>query len=102
MSNIRIAAFARATLNARYARPMADPEKPHDSEPEAPISERDRTLTQLAILGVIVVLIGAGVWMANAILDMRRVQDCAMAGRRNCERITTPGRESWDLPNSSR
>jgi hypothetical protein len=49
-----------------------------------------------------VVLIGAGVWMANAILEMRRIQDCAMAGRRNCERITVPGRESWDLPTPSR
>ena len=81
---------------------MANSEEPHDPEPEAPISERDRTLTQLVILAVIVVLIGTGVWMANAILEMRRVQDCAMAGRRNCERITTPGRESWDLPSSSR
>jgi hypothetical protein len=81
---------------------VANSGEPHDPEPEARISERDRTLTQLAILGVIVVLIGAGVWMANAILERRRVQDCAMAGRRNCERITTPGRENWDVPSSSR
>ena len=81
---------------------MTNAEPPHDPEREAPISERDRTLTNLAILGVIVVLIGAGVWMANAILEMRRIQDCAMAGRRNCERITTPGRESWDVPTSTR
>jgi hypothetical protein len=78
----------------------ADP--PPDAEREQPISERDRTLTNLAILAVIVVLIGAGVWLANAILEMRRVQDCAMAGRRNCERITTPGRESWDVPAATR
>jgi hypothetical protein len=75
---------------------------PPDAERDQPISERDRTLTHLAILGAMVVLIGAGVWMANAILEMRRIQDCAMAGRRNCERITTPGRDSWDLPPASR
>ena len=81
---------------------MTDAEPPPEREREQPASERDRTLAHLAILAVIVALIGAGVWMANAILEMRRIQDCAMAGRRNCERITTPGRESWDVPASSR
>jgi hypothetical protein len=89
-----------AGLRALWIVTKADPEP--DAERDAPISERDRTLTHLAILAVIVVLIGAGVWMANAILEMRRIQDCAMAGRRNCERITTPGRESWDVQPPSR
>jgi hypothetical protein len=89
--------FARVRLGAHYA-VVTDADPPPDRHREHPVSERDRTLTHLAILAVIVVLIGAGVWMANAILEVRRIQDCAMAGRRNCERITTPGRESWDLP----
>jgi hypothetical protein len=81
---------------------MTSPEPPPDAERDAPISERDRMVTNVAVVLVVVVLIGAGVWMANAILEMRRIQDCVMAGRRNCAPITTPGRESWDVPTSSR
>ena len=81
---------------------MTTPEPPSEAERDAPMSARERTVTNLAIVLVVVVLIGAGVWMANAILEMRRIQDCVMAGRRNCAQITTPGRESWDVPASTR
>lgn len=32
----------------------------------------------------VVVLIGIALWLANAIADMRRNQDCVLSGRRGC------------------
>jgi hypothetical protein len=81
---------------------MADPEQPPDAERDAPVSERDRMVASLAVLLVVVVPVGFGVWMANAILEMRRIQDCVMAGRRNCAPIATPGRETWEVQPSPR
>jgi hypothetical protein len=62
-------------------------EERRDDDEETP---RERLVINLVLLGLAVLLVGGGVWLANAIFDMRRVQDCAMAGRRNCERIVVP------------
>ena len=58
-----------------------------DDEEETP---RERLINNLVLLGLALLLIGGGLWLANALFEMRRVQDCAMAGRRNCERIVLP------------
>jgi hypothetical protein len=75
---------------------MAAPEHPQTPAPEEPESERDRWVVNLSLLAILAVLIGAGIWMANSIYEMRRVQDCAMQGRRNCGPIDAPPRQ---LPN---
>jgi hypothetical protein len=62
-------------------------EERRDDDEETP---RERLVINLVLLGLAVLLVGGGVWLANAIFDMRRVQDCAMAGRKNCERIVVP------------
>ena len=72
---------------------------PQDDEEETP---RERLITNLVLLGLAVLLIGGGIWLANAIFNMRRVQDCAMAGRRNCERIEVPPRSSDKVPTQAR
>jgi succinylarginine dihydrolase len=41
------------------------------------------------------VLVAAGVWIANAIAEMRKTQDCVLSGRRDCARIETPTRLRW-------
>ncbi len=62
-------------------------EEHRDDDEETP---RERLIINLVVLGLAVLLVGGGVWLANAIFDMRRVQDCAVAGRRNCEPIVAP------------
>jgi hypothetical protein len=32
----------------------------------------------------------AGVWLANAIVDMRKNQDCVLTGRRGCTPVEVP------------
>jgi hypothetical protein len=36
-----------------------------------------------------VVLVGGGIWLANAMLDARKADECMSSGRRNCAPIET-------------
>jgi len=38
-----------------------------------------------------VALIGAGIWLANTIADLRKKQDCVLSGRRDCADVSVPG-----------
>ena len=55
-------------------------------------SERERRLANIVLLLVFVVLVGTGVWLANAMFDQRVLEDCLAQGRRNCAPIETPSR----------
>ena len=81
---------------------MQEPEPAREEQKEAPISERDRTLTNVLLLVIVGALVGGGIWIANTMLDVRKVQDCVASGRRNCAPISVPGRDSFDVPASSR
>jgi hypothetical protein len=50
-------------------------------------SERDRRIGNAIILLVFLVVVGLGLWLANALLEHRRIDDCLARGGRNC---TTP------------
>jgi hypothetical protein len=59
--------------------------------------ERDPTeppghqgLENLLLLAGFVALVGAGVWLLGSMADLRKVQDCAAQGRRNCATIERP------------
>jgi hypothetical protein len=39
---------------------------------------------------LLAVLIGGGVWIVDTIAQLRKNQDCALQGRRNCAQITMP------------
>jgi hypothetical protein len=61
-------------------------EKPPTPEEEA----RDRRAANIFLLVAGVVLVGIGVWLANAMIDARRADDCMSSGRRNCNPIEVP------------
>ena len=63
-------------------------EKPPTPEQEA----RDRRAANIFLLVAGLVLVGIGVWLANAMIDARRADDCLSSGRRNCSPIETPQR----------
>ena len=65
------------------------------NEDDQPETERQRMAINIGVAVFIVLLVGAGIWLANAIVDVRKTQDCVMSGRRNCAPIQTPGRETW-------
>jgi hypothetical protein len=54
---------------------------------------RHRMMVNLAALGFIAVLAGAGVWLVLQLADMRKSQDCVLSGRRNCAPIDVKAQE---------
>lgn len=48
---------------------------------------RHRMLVNLAAFLFVCGLIGAGLWLADAVAQLRHNQDCLMAGHRDCTRI---------------
>ena len=68
--------------------PSDDLEKPPTPEEEA----RDRRAANIFLLVAGGVLVGIGVWLANAMIDARRADDCISSGRRNCSPIEVPSR----------
>jgi hypothetical protein len=54
---------------------------------------RHRMLTNALGLAICTLLVLTGVWIANKMADIRRDQDCVLAGRRNCAQLQIPGPE---------
>ena len=65
----------------------ANPTPPNDEE-----DERDRRATNIFLLVAAIVVIGAGVWLMDAMIAARKADECMAAGRRNCSPIETPQR----------
>ena len=57
-----------------------------------PEDEGDRTIENIVMLGFFIVLVAAGIWLLGTMADVRKAQDCAAQGRRNCGTIEVPGR----------
>jgi hypothetical protein len=62
------------------------------AEPDPPDDEGNRNAENAVILGFFVVLVAAGIWLLGTMADIRKVQDCAAQGRRNCATIEVPDR----------
>ena len=54
--------------------------------------EGNRAVENAVMLGFFVVLVVAGIWLFGTMADVRKVQDCAAQGRRNCGSIDVPAR----------
>jgi hypothetical protein len=70
---------------------MNDPDSPPREEHIE--SESDRRLGNIVLVVILLVLIGGGIWLANAMFEQRALDDCIAQGRRNCApAIDAPGR----------
>ena len=71
-----------------------DPAMAEDGEGkrEPPEDEGHRGIENAVMLGFFVVLVAAGVWLLGTMADVRKAQDCAAQGRRNCAAIEIPDR----------
>ena len=54
--------------------------------------EGERTTANIILLVGFVLLVGGGVWLANAMIDARKADECLSSGRRNCSPIEVPTR----------
>jgi len=57
---------------------------------EPPDDERNRAVENAVMLGVFAVLVACGVWLLGSMADLRKTQDCAAQGRRNCAQLEIP------------
>jgi hypothetical protein len=57
-----------------------------------PPEEGNRAIENAVMLGFFVVLVAAGIWLLSTMADVRKAQDCAGQGRRNCAAIDVPAR----------
>jgi hypothetical protein len=60
--------------------------------PEPPEDQAHRNFENAVMLGFFAVLVAAGIWLLGTMADLRKVQDCAAQGRRNCTVIDVPER----------
>ena len=68
--------------------PDGEPEKPQTPEEEA----SDRRAANIFLLVAGAILVAIGVWLANAMVDARKADECMSSGRRNCSPIDVPAR----------
>jgi hypothetical protein len=59
--------------------------------PEPP-EEGNRNVENAVMLGFFAALVALGIWLLGTMADVRKVQDCAAQGRRNCMTIDVPDR----------
>lgn len=60
-----------------------------------PDDYRHRMRMNAAGLAATVVLVLIGVWIANTLAELRKNQDCALAGRRDCAVTQAPLQPRW-------
>ena len=59
---------------------------------QPPEDEGNRAVENAVMLGFFAVVVAAGIWLLATMADVRKVQDCAGQGRRNCATIDVPAR----------
>jgi hypothetical protein len=59
---------------------------------EPPEQQGNRAIENAVMLGFFVAIVAAGIWLLGTMADVRKVQDCAAQGRRNCATIDVPDR----------
>jgi hypothetical protein len=45
---------------------------------------RERRIANVVLLLFLVLIVGGGIWLANAMFEQRRLDDCMAQGGRNC------------------
>jgi hypothetical protein len=62
---------------------------------DEPDDYRHRMFANAAGFAVVLLLIAAGLWIADTMASMRKNQDCVLSGRRGCTPVETPAQQRW-------
>ena len=73
-------------------RDVAMIEEEEEKKQPPPEDQGNRAVENAVMLGFFAVLVVAGIWLLGTMADIRKVQDCAAQGRRNCATIDVPAR----------
>jgi hypothetical protein len=55
-------------------------------------SERERRIANIVLLVLVALVVGAGIWLVNALVEHRRIDECLARGGRNCMPLEVPAR----------
>jgi hypothetical protein len=55
-------------------------------------SEHDRRTANIVLLVFFIAVVAAGIWLVNAMVEQRRLDDCVAHGRRNCAPLDVEAR----------
>jgi hypothetical protein len=69
---------------------MDEPDKANP--PEYVETERERRIANMVLLGFFIVLVLGGLWLVNAMVEHRAIDNCLAQGRLNCAPVETPAR----------
>ncbi|MDO9412383.1 MAG: hypothetical protein Q7T81_07385 [Pseudolabrys sp.] len=83
----RILSFRRGQPRPRPLSPDAPPGLDKYEQDDQPDDYRHRMLVNVAALVFLILLVGAGFWLADTMAQHRKDQDCVLSGRRNCSPI---------------
>ena len=67
---------------ARYHLAMTEPEQTRQDKYVE--TARERRIANAVLLFFLLVVVGGGIWLANAMFEQRRLDDCMAQGRANC------------------
>jgi hypothetical protein len=56
---------------------------------------RRRMIVNAVALAFTVVLVGAGIWIAESMATIRKNQDCVLMGRKSCAPVPIPAGDRW-------
>ena len=95
-SERRVVNFRRGPAGARA--PLAGPAPVENlakyQRGEAGDDYRHRMIVNIAAFLFVIALIGAGIWLADTMAQMRKNQDCVLSGRRGCSPVEVP-KDRW-------
>ena len=85
-SERRVLPFRRRGSLFAVNRPRPSPVQDLDKfeRPEGEDDYRHRMIMNMMAAAVVILLIAAGIWIANSIAMLRKNQDCVLSGKRNC------------------
>lgn len=81
-SGSRVVRFPRSRVRAPVPSPVKD--LTQFERGEATEDYRHRMIVNVIVFVFVLALIGAGLWLAETMAEMRRNQDCVLSGRRGC------------------
>jgi hypothetical protein len=89
----RVVPFPRTRKKASAPRPegLAKYAAPQESAEEY----RQRMWVNAAVFVIVAGLIGAALWLADTMADMRRNQDCVLSGRPGCTHVDAGPSKRW-------
>src|SRR3954451_3505391 len=88
---VRCTAMVLAEMPMTEPRPESQTSK--TSETEVVDEAADRRLANIVLAVGLLLLIGIGWWLANALFEARQADNCISSGRRNCTPIETAPRQ---------